>query len=74
MSAVEYDLIGRDLGEIRAIEQARARFDNGSYGICADCGQEIGWVRLNVNPAAVRCARCQDRCEKDRYGPARGSR
>jgi DnaK suppressor protein len=54
----------RDVTELRALEAARQRLADGSYGTCADCGGEIGFERLQVNPAAVRCIRCQTAYEK----------
>ena len=56
--------VGRDLTELRALEAARQRLTDGSYGTCGDCGGEIGFERLQVNPAAVRCIRCQTAYEK----------
>jgi RNA polymerase-binding transcription factor DksA len=56
--------VGRDLTELRSLEAARERLSEGSYGICADCGGDIGFERLKVNPAAVRCIRCQAAYEK----------
>ena len=39
----------------RALDAARRRLDDGSYGICTDCGAEIGFDRLHAEPAAARC-------------------
>jgi DnaK suppressor protein len=64
--------VGRDLNELRDLEAARARLADGSYGTCADCGDEIGYERLKANPAAVRCIACQTRHEKT-YGGTSGS-
>ena len=64
--------LGRDLSELRAIEAARTRLSDGSYGTCADCGGDIGYERLKANPAAVRCITCQTQHEK-LYGSATGS-
>ena len=64
--------VGRDLNELRELEAARARLADGRYGICDDCGGEIGYERLNANPAAVRCIACQTRHEKT-YGTVSGS-
>src|SRR5262245_18612637 len=33
----------RDLSELRTLEAARARIDEGSYGTCISCGQDIGF-------------------------------
>lgn len=64
--------LGRDLSELRAIEAARTRLSDGSYGTCADCGGDIGYERLKANPAALRCIACQTLHEK-LYGSAAGS-
>ena len=52
------------MGELNEIEAARRRLDDGSYGICTDCGAEIGFERLHAEPAAARCVECQRRHEK----------
>ena len=54
----------RDLGELRDIEAARRRLDDGSYGICLDCGADIAFERLHAEPEAARCIECQRRHEK----------
>jgi DnaK suppressor protein len=61
----------RDLSELRMLDAARARMDDGSYGICAGCGQDIGFERLRANPGAERCIRCQTQFEKTHAGQTR---
>ena len=56
--------VGRDLTELRSLEAARNRLAEGSYGVCADCGGDIGFERLRATPAAVRCIQCQTAYEK----------
>ena len=60
--------VGRDLSELRGLEAARARLSEGSYGTCVECGGDIGFERLRVNPAAVRCVDCQRVHEKTHAG------
>jgi RNA polymerase-binding transcription factor DksA len=60
--------LSRDLAELRDLEAARLRLAGGSYGICTDCGAEIGAERLRANPAAARCVVCQTRYEKTHAG------
>ena len=55
--------IHRDIGEMRDIQGALQRIADGSYGTCADCGDEIAIGRLRANPAAARCEPCQTRYE-----------
>jgi len=54
----------RDLAELRALEQARARLATDEFGVCLDCGNEIPYARLAVQPAALRCVDCQGLHEK----------
>src|SRR5262245_8986429 len=63
----------RDLSELRTLDAARARMDDGSYGICSNCGQDIGFERLRANPGAERCIKCQTQFEKTHGGLIRSS-
>ena len=55
---------GRDMEELHHIEAAFARMKDGSYGRCDECGTEIDYARLEVQPAALRCVECQGQFEK----------
>ncbi|WP_417481897.1 TraR/DksA family transcriptional regulator [Maricaulis sp.] len=44
--------------EIRRIEAALQRVDEGEYGWCVECGEAIDPKRLEIDPAAARCADC----------------
>ena len=65
--------LSRDLDQLRALEAARDRVAEGSYGVCAECGRDIGFERLRANPTAVRCIECQTRYEKTHAGPGGAS-
>lgn len=52
--------LGRDVRELRRIQDARVRIGAGGMGICIECGEEIGFDRLQVLPTAARCVHCQD--------------
>jgi DnaK suppressor protein len=56
--------LSRDQRELGDIEAARRRLADGSYGICTDCGADIGFERLHAEPEAARCIDCQRRHEK----------
>lgn len=56
---VNHALVGRDLQELRDIEQANGRINAGCYGSCEDCGAAIDYARLASYPTAKRCLRCQ---------------
>ena len=42
---------------------ALARLDDGSYGVCVDCGKPIAEARLEVRPEAARCIEDQQKAE-----------
>ncbi|MEJ2697807.1 MAG: TraR/DksA family transcriptional regulator [Candidatus Sulfobium sp.] len=46
------------------IDETLRKIDDGSYGTCEDCGEEIGEKRLNVLPTATLCRNCQEKKEK----------
>lgn len=57
-------LFDRQIQEIRDIEAAWLRLADLSYGICTDCGADIGYERLTAYPTAKRCYTCQNQREK----------
>jgi len=52
------DLGKAGLAEIKMIQAALKRIDDGSYGICVNCGEPISPERLDVLPHAPRCRYC----------------
>lgn len=44
--------------ELRAVRAALKRLEAGTYGECANCGEEIAVKRLEIIPHAARCANC----------------
>ena len=44
---------------VTKIDEAIARIDDGSYGICEDCGEEIGMKRLEARPVTTLCIDCK---------------
>jgi len=54
----------RDQEELMAIDAARGRLADGSYGECVECGQPIPFERLKAQPTALRCVPCQAKFEK----------
>ena len=44
--------------ELRALEAALTRLDEGSYGICVRCDSEIPEGRLDKLPSTPFCAKC----------------
>jgi DnaK suppressor protein len=57
-------MVTRDTAELGEVEAALVSVEDGSYGTCRDCGEPIGWPRLNANPTALRCIGCQGAFER----------
>lgn len=56
--------VERDLAELREVQAALKRLDEGRWGLCQDCDEPIDPRRLAVQPAAMRCAACQSAREQ----------
>lgn len=59
----EGDEVMEELGisgqqEIKAINAALARIENGTYGECAKCGEPIQQARLDAVPHTPFCSKC----------------
>ena len=46
------------LQEVRMIEAALNRIEEGEFGYCVNCGRAIPRARLDLVPHAARCAKC----------------
>jgi DnaK suppressor protein len=57
-------MVTRDTAELHEVDAALTSIAEGSYGTCRDCGESVGWPRLNANPTALRCIACQEKYEK----------
>jgi DnaK suppressor protein len=55
----------RDKEKLQAIEKALEKLREGTYGVCEECGEEIGTGRLKAMALARLCVSCQSRIEKE---------
>jgi DnaK suppressor protein len=54
----------RDARLARDVEAALRRLDEGHYGICEHCEEEISPKRLNALPWARYCVHCQEEADR----------
>jgi DnaK suppressor protein len=66
--------IERDVSELRDVENALKRINAGAYGICIDCAEAVDPMRLEFNPHAARCLRCQEKAENFQQRAPRSAR
>ncbi len=53
-----------DRKKLMEIDEALERIEEGTYGICEECGEPISIKRLEVKPTAIYCVECKSRLEK----------
>jgi DnaK suppressor protein len=57
---IEFALVQMKSETLNKINDALARLEQGDYGNCFDCGEEIAEKRLRALPFAVRCKDCEE--------------
>ena len=57
---IEFALIQMKAETLTKINEALARLEEGHYGNCFECGEEIAEARLRALPFAVRCKDCEE--------------
>jgi len=60
----ELRIRGRERKLMDKIEEALLRIDDGTYGVCAGCGEDIAVKRLEARPVAKFCIDCKTRQEQ----------
>ena len=55
---------GHHAARMQVLRHALGKFADGSYGLCEECGGDIGFLRLEARPEACLCIACQTRLEK----------
>jgi len=57
---IEFALIQMKSETLTKVNEALRRHEEGTYGNCFECGDEIGEARLRALPFAVRCKDCEE--------------
>src|SRR5262245_46404710 len=74
---IEFALIQMKSETLNKVNTALRRLDDGTYGDCFECGEEIAPARLRALPFAVRCKDCEEAREtaenRERANQRRGS-
>jgi len=74
---IEFALIQMKAETLTKIEEALRRLEEGTFGYCFECGEEISERRLRALPFAVRCKDCEEAREvaqsRERMAQRRGA-
>ncbi|MEZ4226759.1 MAG: TraR/DksA C4-type zinc finger protein [Polyangiaceae bacterium] len=68
LQSFTFRLRGREKVFLDKIQKALEKIDDGTFGVCDDCGDKISVKRLEARPETTLCIRCkedQERVEKD---------
>lgn len=63
LGSLSANLSKRNLKTLNDIERALGRIQEGSFGECEECGEDIGEKRLMAKPDAVTCIGCAEKLE-----------
>ncbi|HJV75440.1 MAG TPA: TraR/DksA C4-type zinc finger protein [Noviherbaspirillum sp.] len=57
-------LLQHEIDSLRRIDGALQRLKDGQFGVCQQCGEAIPQQRLEAQPEAVACLKCQTELEQ----------
>ncbi|MBS1876021.1 MAG: TraR/DksA family transcriptional regulator [Acidobacteria bacterium] len=58
--------LDRESNLLRNVRAALRRMDDGSYGVCLHCEEDISPKRLNAVPWTPYCIQCQEQADRNR--------
>jgi DnaK suppressor protein len=59
--------LDRESNLLRQVRSALARINDGSYGTCLHCEEEISPKRLNAVPQTPYCIKCQEAADRHEF-------
>ncbi len=62
--AMKLRIKSRESRLIKKVRQALERIENGTYGKCEECGEDISIRRLEARPVAAKCIDCKEQEEQ----------
>jgi len=66
--ALNLRLRDRELVLLKKIDKTLAKIEEGEFGVCERCGEDITVKRLEARPVAELCIRCKEELEKVEKG------
>ncbi len=66
LEELKISLPNNELSEYKMVLKALNMINEGTYGICVECGKPISEKRLAIFPNSTRCVACQEALEEKR--------
>ena len=63
---VDQALTNIDAADLARIDHALEALEDGSYGLCGECGRSIPFERLQIEPQTQHCVACKSRWEQSK--------
>jgi len=64
LQSFTFRLRGREKTFLKKIDYALAKIENGTFGICENCEEQVSLKRLDARPETTLCIRCKEDQEK----------
>ena len=64
LQSFTFRLRGREKSFLDKIQKALLKIEDGTFGKCEECDEEISLKRLEVRPVTTLCIRCKEEQEK----------
>jgi len=65
LQSFTFRLRGREKTFLKKIDHALAKIDEGSFGVCETCDEDISLKRLDARPETTLCIRCKEDQERN---------
>ncbi len=70
--AMRMRLCNRETLYLKKVDDALARIEEGTFGLCEVCEEDIGLKRLEARPTATHCVSCKEDQERREFHTAAG--
>ncbi len=65
LQSFEFRLRGREKAHLTKLDLALRKIEDGTFGVCIECEEEIHKKRLEARPETQLCIRCKEDQERD---------
>jgi len=65
LQSFTFRLRGREKTFLKKIDHALTKIDDGSFGVCESCEEDISLKRLDARPETTLCIRCKEDQERN---------
>lgn len=62
--AIRMQLKNRETAHMKRVEEALRRIEDGTFGLCEECDEDIEIKRLEARPTATLCVACKEDQER----------